>query len=161
MFGLTDDFVRLWVDCKELTSTAGMEKGQLNQRGEISSDGYFSIGQDVATGKTVVVELQGMCVSCDVEKPIRTTCEELPQYEVLPSGPEARNRGDIPINNTTHPLIPDQRGQCPVQCPRGPPGYNGTNVSLSLIHFFFILHAIVFCFLRDCQDLLVNLGHLD
>lgn len=136
MFGLTDDFVRLWVDCKELTSTTGMEKGQLNQRGEISSDGYFSIGQDVTTGQTVVVELQGMRVSCDVEKPTRTTCEELPKYEVLPSGPEERNRGDIPIDNATHPPIPDQRGQCPVQCPRGPPGYNGTHVRLIQFLYF-------------------------
>lgn len=134
MFGLNDDTVRMWVDCRESASTAGLDRGLLNQRGQISSDGYFSIAQDVRTGKTVVVELQGMSISCDYEKPARTTCEELPKYDVLPIEPGSKDRGDIPIENVTHPFITDEpvRGQCPVQCPRGPPGYNGTNVSKNL-----------------------------
>lgn len=132
MFGLTEDTARLWVDCKESASTSGLDRGQLNQRGQISSNGYFSIGQDVRTGQTVVLELHGMSISCDVDKPSRTTCEELPKYDVLPTEPDNKNRGDIPLENATHPFIPNVQGQCPVQCPRGPPG---VNVSVHRIYF--------------------------
>lgn len=129
MFGLTDDSVRLWVDCNELPSAAGMGRVHLNERGSINSNGYFSIAKDVRTGQTVVVEVHGMSMSCDIDKPIRTKCEEL-KYGVLPME-EKKEKGRLPDVINTPIVTPSQPGQCSIQCPQGPPGFNGTDVSKS------------------------------
>jgi len=56
-----------------------------------------------------------MVLSCDPTKPTRERCEELPGYLVAPSGPHL-------------PAISGPIETCKTECPRGPPGLNGTNV---------------------------------
>lgn len=55
-----------------------------------------------------------MVMSCDPEKPTRENCDELPRYYAAATGPN-------------QPNVAGPQPQCEIECPRGPPGYNGTN----------------------------------
>lgn len=63
-----------------------------------------------------VVDLQWMVMNCDPMRPARGTCDELPLYDVAQVG-----------NRLPKGEEPD--AGCNAVCP---PGYNGTDVSLSL-----------------------------
>lgn len=53
MFGVTQDLVRLWVDCKPVPDLYGK---QLDVRGPIdSTDGVFSVARDCRTKNTIPV----------------------------------------------------------------------------------------------------------
>lgn len=56
-------------------------------------------------------------MSCDPQKPSRENCEELPRYYAAATGP-----------NQPHVSGPEPQRQCDVQCPQGPPGFNGTGL---------------------------------
>lgn len=53
-------------------------------------------------------------MSCDPEKPTRENCDELPRYYAAATGPN-------------QPSVSGPNPQCEIECPRGPPGYNGTD----------------------------------
>lgn len=53
-------------------------------------------------------------MSCDPEKPTRENCDELPRYYAAATGP-------------SRPNVAGPQPECEIECPQGPPGYNGTD----------------------------------
>ncbi|XP_011198179.2 collagen alpha-1(IX) chain [Bactrocera dorsalis] len=153
MLGVTQDAVRLWVDCKPIPDRSGNLNTPLDVRSPIdSTEGAFTVARDCKTKSTVPIDLQWMIFSCDVDKPNRATCEDLPQYAKAPKGVSAMESFTTPratVVPTPTPQRPDLtflttttyrptflsstpvalQGQelhaCPEVCPRGPPGPPG------------------------------------
>nr|XP_014091841.1 collagen alpha-1(IX) chain isoform X2 [Bactrocera oleae] len=153
MLGVTEDAVRLWVDCKPVPDRSGSLHTPLDVRSPIdSTEGAFTVARDCKTKSTVPIDLQWMIFSCDVDKPNRATCEDLPQYAKAPKGVSAQESYTTPRATVVPSPIPQRpdltflttttyrpalltstpvalQGQelhaCPEVCPRGPPGQPG------------------------------------
>ncbi|XP_037932021.1 collagen alpha-1(IX) chain-like [Teleopsis dalmanni] len=144
MFGVSQDDIRLWVDCKPIPDISGNYRVPLQVRGPIdNTDGAFSIARDCRTRNTIPIDLQWMIFSCDVDKPLHTSCEDIPQYLRVPTPmptTTTTNEPDIPIHlsflttstrrpwfisSTPAALTGSRTEICPEQCPRGPPGLPG------------------------------------
>ncbi|XP_075146690.1 uncharacterized protein LOC142221059 [Haematobia irritans] len=98
MLGVSQDGVRLWVDCKPVPDTRGSFKAPLDVRGPIdASDGSFTVARTCNSRETVPIDLQWMIFSCDKEKPASTTCEDLPQF-IVPKG--SQNFERLPTTTT-------------------------------------------------------------
>ncbi|XP_053953912.1 collagen alpha-1(IX) chain-like [Anastrepha ludens] len=153
MLGVTQDAVRLWVDCEPVPDRNGSLYTPLDVRSPIdSTEGAFTVARDCKTKSTVPIDLQWMIFSCDVDKPERATCEDIPKYarapkemvekEPLPaprptvvSSPTPR-RPDLTfltsttyrpfmLSSTPSALQGQELHACPEVCPRGPPGPPG------------------------------------
>lgn len=124
MLGVTHEKASLWVDCQPVRYLDGTYDAELEARGYFdTSQGYVSVArfaeEHVLHAESPEVDLQWMVLSCDPTRPTKETCEELPQYEVAGVSPNL-------------PTAPGPQPSCEVVCPRGPPGYNGTDVRLNL-----------------------------
>ncbi|KAM7364418.1 uncharacterized protein ACRADG_000925 [Cochliomyia hominivorax] len=81
MFGVGQDGIRLWVDCKPVPDKSGSFKAPLDVRGPIdATDGAFSVAKKCHKQETVPIDLQWMIFSCDIDKPEHTNCDDIPQY---------------------------------------------------------------------------------
>lgn len=125
MLGVTHEKASLWVDCQPVRYLDGTYDAELEARGYFdTSQGYVSVArfaeEHVLYAASPEVDLQWMVLSCDPTKPTKETCEELPQFAVAGLGPNL-------------PVAPGPQPSCEVVCPRGPPGYNGTDVRLNFL----------------------------
>ncbi|XP_067612943.1 collagen alpha-1(IX) chain-like [Eurosta solidaginis] len=154
MLGVTQDAVRLWVDCAPVADRNGSLQAPLDVRSPIdSTQGAFTVARDCKTRSTVPIDLQWMIFSCDVDKPERTTCEDLPQYssaprEVVQVEPYSTPRPySVPSSTPRRPDLTflttsnypsyfpsstpsslhgeELHAECPEVCPAGPPGPPG------------------------------------
>ncbi|XP_011189164.2 collagen alpha-1(IX) chain [Zeugodacus cucurbitae] len=154
MLGVTQDAVRLWIDCKPVPDRSGSLNTRLDVRSPIdATEGAFTVARDCKTKSTVPIDLQWMIFSCDVDKPNRATCEDILQYAKAPKGDSAKESYTTPrstvLPSSSTPQRPDLtflttttyrptllsstpvalQGQelhaCPEVCPRGPPGPPG------------------------------------
>ncbi|XP_054735156.1 collagen alpha-1(IX) chain-like [Anastrepha obliqua] len=153
MLGVTQDAVRLWVDCEPVPDRNGSLYTPLDVRSPIdSTEGAFTVARDCKTKSTVPIDLQWMIFSCDVDKPERATCEDIPKYarapkemvekEPLPAprptvvSSPTPGRPDLTfltsttyrpfmLSSTPSALQGQELHACPEVCPRGPPGPPG------------------------------------
>ncbi|XP_070195500.1 collagen alpha-1(IX) chain-like isoform X2 [Littorina saxatilis] len=96
---VTRETAELYIDCKPVDSQPIVPRRRIDLNGDIV------LGTRESDGATTPYELQWMLLDCDPSKPERDNCDELPEE------PEKK---------------PKPKPTCDVTCPRGPPGFNGT-----------------------------------
>ncbi|XP_070500480.1 collagen alpha-1(IX) chain-like [Chironomus tepperi] len=116
MLGVTDNRAKLWVDCKPVQSVSGQIESPLRQRGQYDiNNGYLSIAQIVDNHRNYEtappIDLQWLAMTCDPDRALRQSCDEIPGYDSAGAEPEYV---EGPSPNT-----------CQI-CPQGPQGFNGT-----------------------------------
>lgn len=121
MLGVTHEQASLWVDCQPVRYEDGTYSAKLETRGYMdTSAGYVSVARfaesSVLNAPSPEVDLQWMVISCDPTRPTKQDCDELPSYAAAGLHPEL-------------PKAPGPQAGCDIVCPRGPPGFNGTDVS--------------------------------